>query len=123
MANSTHGGVPLHGGDPVQENPFPVADQRHEAWKNATRQAELELHRLKKRTLERPRPQNPEQDQQLHVEFILRRFQIWTRRGISVVSIYECARDYEQWLDSYMQAELKLWEENCPAGFHKEALL
>src|SRR5262245_7790252 len=120
MANLTHGSVPPHGGDPVQQNPFTLDDQRHEAWKTATRQAELELHRLKQRTLEGPRPQDPEEDHNLQVEFILRRFQIWAKRGLSVVWTDSCARDYERWLNSYMQAELKLWEENCPAGFHRE---
>jgi len=123
MSNSPHGVVPPHGQDPVPENPFPVDDQRHEAWKKATRDAKLDLHRLKQSTLEKPRSQDPDQNQRLYVEFILRRFQIWAKRGLSVVWTYECATDYEQWLDTYMQAELKLWEENCPAGLHKEFFL
>jgi hypothetical protein len=30
-----------------------------------------------------------------------------------------CVRGYELWLDSYMQALVTCWDENCPAGFQK----
>ena len=120
MAGSSQGDVPPHADDPVQGNPFPVDDQRHEAWARATRVAQLDLHRLKQRTLEKPRPQSPEEDQHLLIEFIFRRFQIWAKRGLSVVWTYECARAYERWLDAYMQAELAYWEENCRAAFQKQ---
>jgi hypothetical protein len=109
--------------DPVQENPFSKDDQRHKVWEKSTRSAELELHRLKQEILGRPQPKNVEQDQDLHLEFIFRRFQIWAKRGISVVWSYSCVRAYEAWLASYFQAEMKLWREQCPRGFNSESFL
>jgi DNA-binding XRE family transcriptional regulator len=123
--------------DPVANNPFPADDPRHAIWKNATRDALIELHHLKHQTLSRPtvadRPleevllenlrdpsftaQARKREQEKIIGFVFHRFQIWARRAIAVVRTDQDAQDYERWLRLYRESEMNLWAEKGPECF------
>jgi hypothetical protein len=115
---------PPHPEDPVEGNPFSTDDPRHRVWAKATRAALSDLHALKQSYFEkRNLVDRREQHQSCLVDFIFGRFQIWAERGLSVVCSDQDARDYEQWLKSYMEAELKWWMEKHPNHFDSEYFL
>ena len=42
------------------------------------------------------------------------RFAIWTERGLAVISTEDACRDYERWLDRYIENWLQYVAETCP---------
>src|SRR5258708_3625636 len=102
-----------HPEDPVQENPYPTNHQAHRVWERATHEAEEDLFRLQQEMLEKQH-QSAEEHQNWHLELIFGKFQIWAKRGLSVVRSRADARAYERTLESYSQSWLTLMEENCP---------
>lgn len=133
-----------HAEDPVQGNPFSADDPRRAVWKKATREALIELHQLKldylsaKALVDKPfdevlaenfnhlaefSAQTQKQQQERLLEFIFNRFQIWAKRAISIVRTDQCVQDYQRWLKSQLEAEVKLWTDNCPEHFDAEWFL
>ena len=42
------------------------------------------------------------------------RFAIWTDRGLAVISTEDACRDYERWLDRYVENWIQYVAETCP---------
>lgn len=110
-------------GDPVDGNPFPESDLRHDAWADATRSAEEEYALLNSRLLkERPGPEHA-----VYADWEIRlyvgRFDIWAKRGVHVVWSDADARHYDQWLFNYAQTILETARESAPFFVHAESLL
>jgi hypothetical protein len=122
FAARAHAGVPPHREDPVQENSFPHDHPAHKVWEKATRDAEQELLRFEQSILE-AQPENYEQDEELHIRLFVRKFEIWAKRGLSVIANIADARAYEQWLESYVRSTLQLIEDKQPAGIQLTTFL
>src|SRR5712692_3998993 len=69
-------------GDPVEGNPFPIDDPRHQVWIGATRTAEEEVCHINSRALLNLTP-GPAQDWPTTI--VIAKFDAWARRGASLV--------------------------------------
>src|SRR5262245_31005712 len=119
MSDSSNSGPPASDLTPPNDssngNPFPADVHRHHLRTVANRAAILRLHLPRQRAL--TGPDTPES----HLAFIVGRFQIWAERGLSVVLSYQCALDYEKWLESYADSELRLYTKHCPPNFDPDS--
>ena len=102
--------------DPVESgNPYPPTDRRHDTWAAATTDAKQRLLRFDARleataqiTLE------PTIYRAQLLDLAVARFDVWARRGRSVVSTDAALRDYVRWLDDYRANWLGYVAETCP---------
>jgi excisionase family DNA binding protein len=110
-------------GDPVDGNPFPRDDPRHQVWQDATRRAEEEWARV-----------NAESESSLTLEnalewgptFFAARFDVWAKRGIHVVWSDGDVEVFDEWLVAYADATLKALAtlfERRPPPFAPETVL
>src|SRR5712692_4747810 len=109
-------------GDPVEGNPFPKEDIRHEVWKEATRDAAEKLHLLNSNLL-KSGPGAPEDADSWRVNLAAAKFDIWAERNVSVVWSDDAVLDYDKWLASYANAWMKLFEERFSALIDLDSLL
>ncbi len=99
--------------DPVEfGNPFPVEDVRFRKWKVATHEANVALieqdriySQLKSNTSSYPKD---------IVRFAAARFDVWAKRCLSIVCSPFAIRDYEQWLNTYVERWLVYASQTCP---------
>lgn len=90
-------------GDPIDVNPFPVEDTRHEVWRVATRAAEEEVCRFSSKSMS-PLASADEDVQRLAL--INAEFNAWAYRGLHVVVNDAELRHYDEWLLRYANAWL-----------------
>ena len=101
--------------DPVEGgNPFTSDGSRH-AWDTATAEAkaaltlmDIELSASTQVTLD------PAIYRRQLLSLALGRFSIWCRRGLAAVSDETHIKDYEAWLDAYVQNWLRYVGDTCP---------
>ncbi len=111
-----------HPEDPVRENPYPTNHPSRRVWEMATHEAEEDLFRFQQKMLESRTLSGENQD--WHIELIFGKFQIWAKRGLSVVRSRTDARSYEGSLEFYVQSWLTLMEEKCSEfGLRPETFL
>ena len=102
--------------DPVAGgNPFPPGDARHGTWDAATTDARRALLRFDadlkvtaQVTLD------PAIYRAQLLDLAVGRFDVWARRGRSVVSSDGALQNYEQWLTDYVANWLGYVAETCP---------
>ena len=102
--------------DPVVGgNPFPPTDARHGTWDTATTDARRALLRFDadlevtaQVTLD------PAIYRAQLLDLAVGRFDVWARRGRSVVSSDGALQNYEQWLTDYVANWLGYVAETCP---------
>ena len=102
--------------DPVAGgNPFPPTDARHGTWDAATTDARRALLRFDadlkvtaQVTLD------PAIYRAQLLDLAVGRFDVWARRGRSVVSSDGALQNYEQWLTDYVANWLRYVAETCP---------
>ena len=102
--------------DPVEGgNPFPAADARHGTWDAATADARQAVRRFDagleataQVTLD------PAVYRAQLLDLAVGRFDVWARRGRSVVSSRDALGDYELWLADYVANWLGYVAETCP---------
>jgi hypothetical protein len=95
--------------DPCDQNPFPQTDARHEVWGNATRAAEEELARFHVKLLER-RCTTQAELVALQINKCIGTFDIWAKRGLTVVWGDANIPYYDRWLRDYAEVWLKTVE-------------
>jgi hypothetical protein len=111
-----------HPEDPVRENPYPTNHPSRRVWERATHEAEEDLFRFQQKMLESRSLSGENQD--WHIELIFGKFQIWAKRGLSVVRNRTDARAYERSLELYVQSWLTLMADKCSEfGLRPEAFL
>ena len=99
--------------DPVERgNPFPVNDSRYRKWELATREANAVLveqdrlfSNLKSNVTSYPKDV---------IKFATTRFDVWAKRCLSIVCNPSAARNYEQWLNTYVERWLLYTSQTCP---------
>ena len=89
-------------GDPIDVNPFPVEDTRHDAWRVATRAAEEEVCRFMAGALWPP----PDDPLVWFLKLVSAKFNAWAFRGLHVVRSDADMRHYDRWLVRYANAWL-----------------
>ena len=102
--------------DPVAGgNPFPPGDARHGTWDAATTDArrallrfDADLEATAQVTLD------PAIYRAQLLDLAVGRFNVWARRGRSVVSSDGALQNYEQWLAGYVANWLRYVAETCP---------
>ena len=102
--------------DPVEgDNPFSPADPRHETWHVATTDARATLLRVDARLETTAQVTlDPVVYRTQLLDLAIGRFDVWARRGRSVVCSRRALRDYERWLDEYVENWLRYIAETCP---------
>jgi len=102
--------------DPVEGgNPFPHSEPAHAAWNDATRAAHAALVRFDARMQTTAQiTLDPAIYRAQLLDLAVGRFDVWARRGRSVVSSDRALRDYERWLDDYVANWLGYVAETCP---------
>ena len=102
--------------DPVEGgNPFPPADPRHRRWDTATDDARQTLVRFDARLEATAQVTlDPAIYRAQLLDLAVGRFNVWARRGRSVVSSDGALRDYERWLEDYVANWLGYVAETCP---------
>src|SRR5258706_7199893 len=87
----------LHGTqDPIDANPFPVDDLRHDVWEKATREADEEALRLNSERLAAP-----DRGIEWIVLLVAGKFDIWAKRGVQVVWSDRAVGSFDHWLVNY----------------------
>lgn len=100
--------------DPIeQDNPFSQKDSRHRVWRTATIHAEKALVRSD-RELEDTLRNKPEPYPTSVVILAMSRFDVWSRRALSIVQSCSALQDYELWLAMYVKHWLRYVEDTCP---------
>ena len=102
--------------DPVAGgNPFPPADARHSTWDAATTDARRALFRFDA-DLEATAQVtlDPAIYRAQLLDLAVGRFDVWARRGRSVVLSDGALQNYEQWLADYVANWLGYVAETCP---------
>ncbi len=102
--------------DPVEGgNPFPSTDARHHAWESATRTA---IEALVRSDAEVEREARATTDPAVYRGWVIRlaeaRFDVWARRGLSVVQDARARAEYVSWLVTYVDNWRRYVEETCP---------
>jgi hypothetical protein len=110
-------------GDPIERNPYPNADPRHQVWDRVTRIAEEKLCRVNSKFLKGRPTLNQGIDAAWIVDFTLEKFDIWARRGIEVVRSDPAAQAFSQWLVNYAEGWLTLFREDYPGFIRADYLL
>ncbi len=96
--------------DPVDGNPFPVGHAAHDAWRNATFQAEEILHRFNARVLEHGpeiAARGVDGYHAMTLDLTAGKFDIWSQRGLSVVWGRTALEHYDQWLFRFAESCLE----------------
>lgn len=117
-------------GDPVEGNPFRPEDPRHAVWTEATRTAELEICELNAVSMGRLTTftafmEAPIAPYEWLVEPMLKKFDIWAKRGVHVIWSDPDVAYFDQWLVSAANAwlvEIEKFFERIPAPFPVEIL-
>ena len=100
--------------DPIEQgNPFSQKDSRHRMWHTATAYAEKALVRSDGE-FEHTLRNKPEPYPTCVVILAVSRFDVWSRRALSIVRSYPALLDYEQWLAMYVKHWLKYVKDTCP---------
>jgi hypothetical protein len=94
--------------DPVDGNPFPEGDVKHDIWKEATRDAQRELHLLQFNFLEEPLSTSEGLDS-WRVRLAVSKFDIWSKRDVSVVWDDAALHEYDHWLESHANAWMRFY--------------
>ncbi len=102
--------------DPVEGgNPFPTADTRYGTWHAATADARATLLQFDADLETRAQVTlDPAIYRSQLLDLAVGRFDVWARRGRSVVHGRRALRDYERWLDEYVENWLRYIAETCP---------
>ncbi len=96
-------------------NPFPTRDRRHEPWDTATRRAKEALLGFDAELAAHAKiTSDPDVYRVQLLGLAEGRFDVWARRGLSVVWSDGALRDYEQWLVDYTGNWLQYVRETCP---------
>jgi hypothetical protein len=112
----------LSTGDPVDGNPFPTDDPRHNVWADATLRAEEELCRFNSDSLKGWRF-DPKGPAPWMVNFASGKFDIWAKRNIQVVWSDGAVRDYDRWLFDYAESWLQVMSKGRLTVTDTETLL
>jgi hypothetical protein len=102
--------------DPVEGgNPFPLHDARHAVWQAATGSAKDVLVRID-RELDQAEHGGPHPDPYpvRLITLAVSRFDVWARRGQSIVRSPAALQDYEVWLTTYVGHWLVYVADTCP---------
>lgn len=102
--------------DPVEGgNPFPPDDGRHAVWQAATCSAREVLVGID-RDLDAAEEAGPHPDPYpvRLVALAVSRFDVWARRGQTIVRSPDALRDYEVWLTTYVAHWLAYVADTCP---------
>ena len=102
--------------DPVEGgNPFAPTDPRHGTWDAATGVARAALRRDDAHMAETAQVTlDPEIYRAQLLDLAAARFDVWARRGRSVVLTDAALRDYDRWLADYVANWLRYVGETCP---------
>lgn len=102
--------------DPVEAgNPFPPADDRHQAWDAATRLALDALVRMDEELDAAERAgSHPDPYPVRLVSLAAARFDVWARRVLTIVQSPEALADYRAWLDLYVANWIAYVADTCP---------
>jgi len=102
--------------DPVEGgNPFTPSDSHRGTWDAATRVARSVLLQDDAHLAETAQVTlDPEIYRAQLLDLAAARFDVWARRGRSVVSTDAALRDYDRWLAGYVANWLKYVGETCP---------
>ena len=102
--------------DPVEGgNPFPRTDPRHGTWRAATADARQTLVRFDAHLETTAQVTlDPAIYRAQLLDLAVGRFDVWARRGLSVVGSSRALRDYERWLDAFVENWLRYVAETCP---------
>lgn len=101
--------------DPVEGgNPFSARDERHRAWDAATRDALQELAAIDARLAREPLAPGAATYRARVIDLAARRFDVWARRGLTVVDSEEACREYERWLTAYTENWVRYVGETVP---------
>lgn len=102
--------------DPIEAgNPFRAADPRHVVWQAATGQARRALERFD--TWLETTAQvtlDPMIYRAQLLDLAVARFDVWAKRGLSVVSSDEDLYDYRRWVGEYVGNWLRYVADTCP---------
>lgn len=99
--------------DPVEGNPFPALDPRHQVWDDATREAEQQWCLLNSQT-ETPSDRPADAFIVSVCDRTAGKFDIWAKRGVHVVWSDGDLRSYDRWLISYAEAWLQEFSSKDP---------
>jgi DNA-binding CsgD family transcriptional regulator len=104
--------------DPVEGNPFPEDNPRHREWQDATRLAEQEAKQLNVGFLKlvSESPSGDDVFEARRLAYILRRFDIWARRGMQVVWSDAEVKAFDRWLVTHAEAWLQWTKSILPPG-------
>ena len=102
--------------DPVEGgNPYPRGAPEWAVWETGTAAARDRLRRMDARIA---RTAQVTLDPALYraqlLDLAVGRFDIWTERGLTVVSTEQTRRDYEHWLAAYVTNWLRYVADTCP---------
>ena len=102
--------------DPVEGgNPFATTDSRHGTWDAATHVARAALLRDDAHVADTAQVTlDPTTYRAQLLDLAAARFDVWARRGRSVVSTDAALRDYDRWLEDYVANWLRYVGETCP---------
>ena len=102
--------------DPVEVgNPFSLDDSRHQVWQTATCRAKEALVRIDREIEARESDgAHPDPYAVRLVSLAVARFDVWAKRGLSVVESDATLQDYERWLATYTEHWLDYVKETCP---------
>jgi hypothetical protein len=112
----------LSSGDPSPDNPFPIEDPGYRSWEDATREAEEELHRFNSDLL-KTRPDPIDAGVGWMCGLVVGKFDIWAKRGISVVWSAEAVTKFDQSLIAYSTEWLQTVRGFFPSAIHIDTLL
>ncbi|MDE0828936.1 MAG: hypothetical protein OSB03_07025 [Vicinamibacterales bacterium] len=102
--------------DPLEgRNLFPPEAPGHAIWTTATDAARDRLREMDTAMIDSAQVTlDPAVYRAQLFDLAVGRFAIWTERGISVISTEAACRDYERWLDRYVDNWLLYVAETCP---------
>ena len=108
--------------DPVEGNPFPEDNPRHREWQDATRLAEQEAKQLNVgfRKLVSESPSGAGVFEARRLAYVLRRFDIWARRGMQVVWSDAEVKAFDRWLVTHAEAWLQCTKPILATGWFDE---
>ena len=102
--------------DPLEgRNLFPPEAPGHAIWTTATDAARDELREMDAAMIGSAQVTlDPVVYRAQLFDLAVGRFAIWTERGLAVISTEDACRDYERWLDRYIENWLQYVAETCP---------
>jgi hypothetical protein len=102
--------------DPVEgRHLFPPGAPGHAIWAKATKVARNKLREMDAAMLASAQVTlDPVVYRAQMFDLAAARFTVWTERGLAVISTKSSCRDYERWLDRYVENWLAYVAETCP---------